>query len=79
MPWGDTIFSDDRRGGGLAIYFSASPATKKRNEAPRKMSSTKSLLQGLSDKVKCAREYALLGNYGTSLKYFEVAIDNVDS
>ena len=39
----------------------------------------KSLLQGLADKVKCAREYALLGNYGTALKYFEIALDNVDA
>ena len=61
-----------------ASRFPVSTTDKKTHKQQSKMAA-KSLLQGLADKVKCAREYALLGNYGTALKYFEIALDNVDA
>jgi hypothetical protein len=38
----------------------------------------KTALQGVTDTVKMAREYALLGQYATALVYFETVLGQID-
>jgi katanin p60 ATPase-containing subunit A1 len=40
--------------------------------------SSKSVLQGVTDSIKMAREYALLGQYTTSSLYFENVLQQID-